>query len=899
VKFGVETWRLKENRNGKRSCPPPLSAGADLAAIAARQTDVIKALGPSAAEFPAVRSGMRQSPLSTGLRPGREFAVPPLEDLSQLAPKAAAVKGVIYPAAFIAPDGRVTPGFVDGENLIVQGDTPRVLPLSENVQLSFARITDATAQREAIVRWGKGLPDGFAEDLRPPVQREVTAAVVHVQISFLANLRAREPLGADIISFVETAGTELASGSVLLGGVALEFANLVSHVREQDEGFIRELALRASGILRQKFQPQVIAAFGSATADEYDFGRVDAVWLGLRPLSPSDVTVALADGSLTILRRPLGQLTIRGGYFRLVGEGIHYVYNFPIVLSNGKLGFAVHFVNHLLTVASSDPFARALLSELIFLPLLADLQNGEPILLTETVGRWFTLALDNKFFSFDELVPFAKILNLNSLTLITDPYLGTGLTLFAAYAFANADPDPPIVRDRIAEFVNTVADASDSPASRIARRIAFDLMSPSGNSLSVLGAVGSLALPVITSVAHACFAFTPPEVVAPAALPGPTHERRIEVPDAIGYTVIVSKTVACFLRINGRLQSGSQIEVSGPSFSLTVRSGNPSYPTVTIIPHVRHTSVSPLDSTAVVAAHATLSQALTPATDALLFAAAQLSPVGECPGAIFAKLAPSLPAAAARMRLNLHRTLIGRAVELAHFSQARWLAPVHAQPRPLTGGSFPLRDRPFPPLDSFFVAVSHALSMAPLDRGPFPKRVAGGAPAAEMRPLWGGLFEARGRALLPRADAEAEALIGFGRWLAWIWRAGKPLPLPLSRAAVRAAFGGRIRADDCADIGLPQGASDADAADAVRPLAAALAAIRAGVAAAGVVVEDDPLLPRIFQLRPFKAAHGATRRAAPLETPLVRQAMWETQVRVRNTSSTVREAIDEIIAQFQ
>jgi hypothetical protein len=29
--------------------------------------------------------------------------------------------------------------------------------------------------------------------------------------------------------------------------------------------------------MRQKFQPQVIAAFGSAAADEYDFGRVDAV----------------------------------------------------------------------------------------------------------------------------------------------------------------------------------------------------------------------------------------------------------------------------------------------------------------------------------------------------------------------------------------------------------------------------------------------------------------------------------------------------------------------------------------------------------------------------------------------------------------------------------------------
>jgi hypothetical protein len=41
----------------------------------------------------------------------------------------------------------------------------------------------------------------------------------------------------------------------------------------------------------------------------------------------------------------------------------------------------------------------------------------------------------------------------------------------------------------------------------------------------------------------------------------------------------------------------------------------------------------------------------------------------------------------------------------------------------------------------------------------------------------------------------------------------------------------------------------------------ALGAIRAAVLAPGVLVEDDPLLPRGFQLSPFRVAHGAAKKA--------------------------------------
>jgi hypothetical protein len=167
--------------------------------------------------------------------------------------------------------------------------------------------------------------------------------------------------------------------------------------------------------------------------------------------------------------------------------------------------------------------------------------------------------------------------------------------------------------------------------------------------------------------------------------------------------------------------------------------------------------------------------------------------------------------------------------------------------------------------------------------------------AADIPPLLPGILALVDRALERMAasaclrptfpqDADPEALAGFGRWLGWLWRAGKPLPLPLSRAAVRAAS-----ARTTAPI------SDSRAARATRtpPRPCALLTPRSPPSA-----RASP--PRAsFQLRPFKPARGATRRAGPLETPLVRQAMWDAQVRARHGAPAARKAIDEIIARFQ
>jgi hypothetical protein len=164
----------------------------------------------------------------------------------------------------------------------------------------------------------------------------------------------------------------------------------------------------------------------------------------------------------------------------------------------------------------------------------------------------------------------------------------------------------------------------------------------------------------------------------------------------------------------------------------------------------------------------------------------------------------------------------------------------------------------------------------------------------DRRQALAGLFTAGLRALVragragPRADADLESFVGFGRWLAWTWRTGKGLPIPVSRAVVRFAFGGKIREDDIADAN-PEVAGDARIAEWVRQREAALTAIQAGVFAGEIVADDDPLLPRVFALRPFTAARGAKKTAGPFETPLVRQAIWDEHARAKDarvTSST-------------
>jgi hypothetical protein len=442
-------------------------------------------------------------------------------------------------------------------------------------------------------------------------------------------------------------------------------------------------------------------------------------------------------------------------------------------------------------------------------------------------------------------------------------------------------------------------------------------MSPFGNTLACLGAVGGLVLPVATAWARAAssaladgptaavpdggeraFAVAGAVRFAVHVSGGPPEfadgtPRVFTVPGAVRFAVHVCGAVRAF--VDGAPRSGADFEVAGPAFALALPGG------------VRADVRARIPADGGGGGDADLAwAALTPAEDAALFAAAATAVrtgAGECPEAAAARLAPALAPAAARARLNLHRALIGDADVCPDAEGARWLAPVHALPVHASAGAFDAADGDGA---RFFAAAARGFAIAPIDRGPFPKTIANRErPRVALRSFWGALFASApggAGAWLPRADADAEALVGAGRWIAWIWRTGKRLPFPLSRVAIRVAFGGEVRSDDVADAD-PEFAgkrpSKAEIVDWMAPIEGALAAFRAGVVAAGVVVDDDPIMPRVFQLRPFSKAHGVEKVAGAFESPIVRNAVWEEQCRVRGPESPPPPTVDQIIARFE
>jgi hypothetical protein len=142
---------------------------------------------------------------------------------------------------------------------------------------------------------------------------------------------------------------------------------------------------------------------------------------------------------------------------------------------------------------------------------------------------------------------------------------------------------------------------------------------------------------------------------------------------------------------------------------------------------------------------------------------------------------------------------------------------------------------------AFFGRLAALLPLVAYDPAAYPGRTEADAT---------GLFELAGRAMMPRKGVDLGALVGFGRWIAWLWTSKSPLPVPVSRVVIRFAFGGRV-------------VEDVNVRD-VEAYAKGLRTIRAGVAAAGCRVADDPIIPRVFQLRPWKPVTDV-RLPEPLE----------------------------------
>jgi hypothetical protein len=374
-------------------------------------------------------------------------------------------------------------------------------------------------------------------------------------------------------------------------------------------------------------------------------------------------------------------------------------------------------------------------------------------------------------------------------------------------------------------------------------------------------------LPVLTFLARECGPPFRTEVIDCRSLPAPVYESTVAVPGAVSYTVTADRPSS--ISIDGAAVEVGRFDVRAHSFAVRAAAGDPHAPILTVSARL------PFDAAAAVEAFAALS-ALTPAEDALLCAAALCGDPSACADAALRRLAPSVPPAAARFRANVHRAMRAPAIELPDFPHGRWLAPPHAEwPRPRVRAVLPRSADG----ERWFVGLARLLPIAPIDRGTIPPR---------EPPIWDALFERVGKddVLVPRADADLEGLVGVGRWLAWLWRAGKPLRVRIARAVVRVAFGGTIGSDD----------TDGGGDRWVGEREVQLSAIRAGVVAAGLVVDDDVIVPRLFEIRSFRVVHGQVKVADPFVTPLVRRAMADENIAVWGKRA---ELIDGIIERFE
>jgi hypothetical protein len=315
------------------------------------------------------------------------------------------------------------------------------------------------------------------------------------------------------------------------------------------------------------------------------------------------------------------------------------------------------------------------------------------------------------------------------------------------------------------------------------------------------------------------------------------------------------------------------------------------------------------DPSAVSSAYNALCASLDLRGDSLLFAAALTSGNArlEPSPRDLARLAPSLPPEAARFRMALHALLsILPSFSIPGYSLSSWASPIQAnQSRDCVNlpANFPQFAECRDSLSRIFAKLSVLLPIAPIDSGPYFNLFSEKVRMSALLRILPPDFLERGKsagdfppALLPRRDApDMDVFVGFGRWLSWAWRSGKSLPLPISRVVLRFAFGGRLRADDFADVDSEFAATaptDAAAEQWVARFRPALDAVRAGVAASGLAVADDALLPRVFQLRPFTRLPGVS----PATAPLVREAAWRAQLRSGKPRADGRAALRDLAA---
>jgi hypothetical protein len=286
------------------------------------------------------------------------------------------------------------------------------------------------------------------------------------------------------------------------------------------------------------------------------------------------------------------------------------------------------------------------------------------------------------------------------------------------------------------------------------------------------------------------------------------------------------------------------------------------------------------------------------ADDSLLFA---IAPNSHSLGAMFddvtpSKAVPGVPPDVAWRRITLRMGLsAGAEWSVSAYLQAAWLSSQYPN-------SLKVSKNPLPAVTTKDIVENKLFNklavLLPL-LGQYPAKVEGKSLAQLLRTTPNTLFQGG----LP-AKGNIEALRGFGMWLAALWRAGKPLPIPVSRAVLRVAFGGKLIADDFGDVSqefTEAAPTEQQILDLVKTRETELAALRAGVVAAGVQVWDSPIWPRVFQLRPARMLRKTVLPrplACLLWVPAIRREIWERRARWQVTEEREKELIQQLLAEL-
>ena len=715
----------------------------------------------------------------------------------------------------------------------------------------------------------------------------------------------------DVGQFVVIASSYLQTPSVLDGIVPDELVSLYDAVLEWSPTIFSLLASRAFEAFdgRRITRKTIVGSDGEFV---HDFSNVycDAIFVRAdkRTAMPKMTLRGRSNVSFTFEEGIYGQVTIPGGHLIIeCHEKIHSVEYIPIDLELNDFGFALAFVSYMVSKFTENNGIRTVLFEDVIIPLFEKIMSGDFTLFTATYGIWFAKILRSQSVSAEHMKTLSELINVDILEGICDPSLSVPLTLFSIFCYANVEENLGVVATRTAEIVNRIAASSRSNFARsVAYQVAFKLADPNSD-LRILGNVNKLERPVETTLLLQAWAICH-QSGNPTRVPvfefSRTEERKYCCNDsAKGYFVsFATRPEKGMVSINERvIDFDSFVDVTGEV-------------EIKIQPHEQNNTifVAPLNAKPG-NFEVEWTQSFGVEDESLAFAVAIClvrdgKTVLDLQDALISALPIKVSARSFKLRVALHVLMIknkdmdavteeygvSRDINEYMFSHSR-VCGGNILDRHKAGRIDFIPSQDWKSLARICRLMDLALSVIaeneinafyPKNVGkkgmdnfamPFSRIVA----VAENQ-----LFVKRG-VLVPSPTATSKedvaAFCGFGKHLAWLWRAGKAPHIPISRFVLRFAFGGTLISDDFGDVD-PEFAKSNPTQDAItqwiNPYQKQLHAIRAGVIQFGIrVLADAPIFARVAQMMPFHPV-GKVKNAKlndPVFRPLVRAAVWASQ----------------------